>query len=216
MSAQLNSLNRAGAAAATSSRDEIVRAAIPLFAAKGFEGTTVKEIADASGLNVSLVSYYFGSKLGLFEYCLRSFGEGRLLVVEKLLRSPESPEDFRVRFRLLYEQMLLGHLENPDMTLLLHRELGNGMQICRDVFQSVYARILVAIESFVAAAKQNGFVRDSVDPHLTAQIMWVGFISFLRDDHVNRTLNGDTVTDPEYRKRLLDQMFALYWGGILK
>jgi len=38
-----------------------------LFAEKGYEGTSVRDIALAAGVNVAMISYYFGSKEKLFE-----------------------------------------------------------------------------------------------------------------------------------------------------
>lgn len=42
-------------------------AAEKLFANKGFEATTVRDIADAAGVNLAMISYYFGSKEKLLE-----------------------------------------------------------------------------------------------------------------------------------------------------
>lgn len=38
-----------------------------LFALKGFDGTTVRDIARAAGVNLAMISYYFGSKEKLIE-----------------------------------------------------------------------------------------------------------------------------------------------------
>ena len=47
-------------------RDKIVKASRNLFIQKGFKGTTVRDIAAASGTNVAMVNYYFRSKHNLF------------------------------------------------------------------------------------------------------------------------------------------------------
>ena len=54
----------------TALRDKLLAAATPLFAAKGFSGTNVREIAGAAGVNVSLISYHFGGKEGLYSAVL--------------------------------------------------------------------------------------------------------------------------------------------------
>jgi AcrR family transcriptional regulator len=38
-----------------------------LFAEKGFDATSTRDIAKSAGVNVSMISYYFGSKEKLFE-----------------------------------------------------------------------------------------------------------------------------------------------------
>ena len=47
-------------------RNRLLRAALPLFAAKGFAKTSTREIAAAAGVNIASISYYFGDKAGLY------------------------------------------------------------------------------------------------------------------------------------------------------
>ena len=46
---------------------EILNVTEKLFAEKGFDGTSVRDIAKAADINVAMVSYYFGSKEKLLE-----------------------------------------------------------------------------------------------------------------------------------------------------
>lgn len=47
-------------------RDRLVRAGLRLFAQQGFAATTTRELAQAAGVNVAAISYYFGDKAGLY------------------------------------------------------------------------------------------------------------------------------------------------------
>jgi AcrR family transcriptional regulator len=47
-------------------RSRLVLAALGLFAEKGFEATTTREICEAAGANISSIRYYFGDKAGLY------------------------------------------------------------------------------------------------------------------------------------------------------
>ncbi len=51
---------------------QILEIAETLFAAKGFEGTSVRDIAEKAGINVAMISYYFGSKEKLLEALFKS------------------------------------------------------------------------------------------------------------------------------------------------
>jgi len=46
---------------------QIIEVAEKLFAAKGFSGTSIRDISQEADINVSMVSYYFGSKEKLIE-----------------------------------------------------------------------------------------------------------------------------------------------------
>ncbi|UPF25200.1 TetR family transcriptional regulator, partial [Flavobacterium psychrophilum] len=46
---------------------EIILVAEKLFAEKGFDGTSIRDIAKTAGINIAMISYYFGSKEKLLE-----------------------------------------------------------------------------------------------------------------------------------------------------
>ena len=48
-------------------REHILNVAEELFAEKGFDGTSVRDIAQQAGVNLAMISYYFGSKEKLLE-----------------------------------------------------------------------------------------------------------------------------------------------------
>jgi AcrR family transcriptional regulator len=47
-------------------RNAILHAARELFAERGYDGTTLRAVAERAGVDVALSSYYFGSKADLF------------------------------------------------------------------------------------------------------------------------------------------------------
>ncbi|WP_374476472.1 CerR family C-terminal domain-containing protein [Zoogloea sp.] len=47
-------------------RRRLLEAALQLFADKGYQKTSTREIADAAGVNLGSISYYFGDKPGLY------------------------------------------------------------------------------------------------------------------------------------------------------
>lgn len=48
------------------SKRKLINSAIVLFASKGFESTSTREICSHAGVNLSLIPYYFGNKEGLY------------------------------------------------------------------------------------------------------------------------------------------------------
>jgi AcrR family transcriptional regulator len=56
---------------ATELKKRLARAALDLFASKGFAATRVQEIADAAGATKPMVYYYFEGKEGLLRYVIR-------------------------------------------------------------------------------------------------------------------------------------------------
>lgn len=48
------------------SRERLLRAGLRLFAHQGFAATSTRELAQAAGVNIAAISYYFGDKAGLY------------------------------------------------------------------------------------------------------------------------------------------------------
>lgn len=51
-------------------RTRLLHAAVRLFAEKGFDKASTREIAQAAGVNIAAISYYFGDKAGLYRAAL--------------------------------------------------------------------------------------------------------------------------------------------------
>lgn len=79
-------------------KDELLEAAIELFAANGYAGTSIRDIAKLTGRSVSNVYHYFEDKQALWLAILQHSIEG---LPERLRAAVESGEDSLDRFRRL-------------------------------------------------------------------------------------------------------------------
>jgi AcrR family transcriptional regulator len=76
---------------AVETRKKLLAIAIQLFATKGFKGTTTRDIARSSGMTISNIYYYFGSKHGLLLAVLESISkrlEAELIRVSEMAIDP--------------------------------------------------------------------------------------------------------------------------------
>jgi AcrR family transcriptional regulator len=64
---------------------QIMEAAERLFADRGFAGTSVRDIAEAAGVNLAMISYYFGSKEKLMEAMFQHRGQYMKMQLQSLL-----------------------------------------------------------------------------------------------------------------------------------
>ena len=101
-------------------RDRILEAAIPLFAQKGYAAVGVREIAAASGVNISMISYYFEGKVGILKAIMDSFFEGYLKVFDVPDADSRSAEDCA---REIIGRMVRYIRDNIDLALVAYNEL---------------------------------------------------------------------------------------------
>jgi len=64
-------------------RDNIIQIALDLFALNGYEATGVQEIADKANISKPTLYHYFGSKRGLLDAIIASYGEKMFTVVQQ-------------------------------------------------------------------------------------------------------------------------------------
>ncbi len=58
---------------AEATAERILHCAQEVFHKRGYDGATTREIADRAGVNIALISRYFGSKRGLFEKAITPY-----------------------------------------------------------------------------------------------------------------------------------------------
>jgi AcrR family transcriptional regulator len=75
-------------------REKLLEAAGPIFANRGYQATTIREICAGAGANVAAINYHFGDKLGLYtEVLQQSVRAAQVLAVHNAPDHITSPED---------------------------------------------------------------------------------------------------------------------------
>ncbi|MFC9994692.1 TetR/AcrR family transcriptional regulator [Nocardia sp. NPDC127526] len=94
--------------AGRSTKDAIRDAAIRLFTSKGFEQSSLREVADAVGITKASLYYHYASKVDLLVAIIEPIFDGMRATVESLEGKPHSPEAVR---EVLHDHLhdMLGH-----------------------------------------------------------------------------------------------------------
>lgn len=113
-------------------KKKIINASVELFNTQGYNGTSVRMIANRAEVNVALISYHFGGKKGLLEALMTNFYEGYLSIMEEVLQSQHhaSPQD------CLFEMMvssLIYQQENNHLARFVHREITLDTMLVREL-----------------------------------------------------------------------------------
>jgi AcrR family transcriptional regulator len=195
-------------------REKLLRAATALFAEKGFDGATVKEIAEQAGVNISLISYHFNGKEGVFRACLERFGREALLDAEKILLPAENATDLRLKLRLWAEQFLLCQVEETDVCSILHRESVEEHPFLWEVFESTFLKAFEALAHFLEAGKKKGIVRKDVDSTLAASFLYGSLVHLARHRETQQRWMGISIQNEKYRTQVADQSILILLHGI--
>lgn len=197
-----------------STKDALIAAAKKVFADKGYDGATVKELAEAAGVNISLVSYHFQGKENLFRTCLQEFGEARLASTERLLKHAENLDEFKVRISLFVEEFFMETLKEPDLHVILHRDCGNlNNPIVQEVFQNTFMKVFQLLIEFFESAQKKKILSRDFDAHLTAMLFIGGMVHTTRLDPMHKHLFGTSIADQPHREKLIKNTVRLVLEG---
>jgi AcrR family transcriptional regulator len=146
-------------------RKAIVDAAVPLFARKGFAGTTTRELAAAVGVSEALLFRHFPSKQSLYREILTLGCEGDP-ALHKLATLPACTETAIGIVRFMVRRFVLGgEAERGEMDLkmrlMLHSILEDG-DYARELFSAITPHVVPLFAASMKAAEAAG------DLHLVA------------------------------------------------
>jgi len=150
---------------------EIVRVATSLFAAKGIDGTSMRDIADGAGVREAAIYRHFASKEDLaaaaFDYAWETVSEPRWRGLEDCGSSLE---------KLLL--LVKNFVEQPPRTLpggcpLLNTAVDSddGNPLLRGRARAALDRWRAKIADIVHQGQRNGELRGGVDPAAVAAIV---------------------------------------------
>lgn len=197
-------------------RERLLAAAAGIFAQRGFSGSTVKEIAEAAGCNISLISYHFQGKEGIFRALLESFGRERLRDAENILSPPDSREDLRAKLRLWMQQFLLCHVSDNSICSILHRENVIDHDFLWDIFQKTFLKTFEAMVLFFEAARKNGVTRQDVEPFAVANMVFGSLIHLGRNQQLQKKIMNVSIAEEKYRSQVIEQFLQVILNGIVE
>jgi AcrR family transcriptional regulator len=119
-------------------RERLLEVAGPVFADRGYQATTIRQICAGAGANVAAVNYHFGDKLGLYtEVLQQSVRSAQLLAVQNTLDQNTPPEDIlRVLIRARLRSVTGENRPDWHSRLLAH-ELAQPTPALRQLIDKV-------------------------------------------------------------------------------
>ncbi|HEY5645175.1 MAG TPA: TetR family transcriptional regulator [Pseudomonadales bacterium] len=142
-------------------RDTLIRTAAELFARQGFDGTSLRQVAEGAGVTPAMVAYYFKDKSGLVEAVVRR-GLSLLLAVIRAAAADHEPGHFAER---LIHDYLAAVVREPWIPQILIREVISKDTPLRDLLVDEFARHAVTlVPPQVAEGVRLGTLRADLDP----------------------------------------------------
>jgi AcrR family transcriptional regulator len=181
---------------------QIIEAAEKLFAAKGFNGTSVRDISETAGVNLAMISYYFGSKEKLFEAMFAYRSNFFKLQLESMVQNKElEPME---KIYLLIDQYILKLTSQQCFHRIMVREqmMNNNEFITAQIYD-LKVRNQALIKQLISEGQDAGVFKKDIDIHLLL-ITMIGTVSQLvTTQHFYKTIQGlQSLSDEEFQAHI--------------
>lgn len=181
---------------------QIMEVAEELFAEKGFDGTSVRDISDKAGVNLAMISYYFGSKEKLLEALFTYRGENTVMKLESVISDKN-------RGPLQKMEVLIDYYIDKFMNqqcfhkIMTWEQVTNQRGVTSDLILNLKKRNQVLVKQLIHEGQKTGDFKKNIDIPLMMATL-VGTVSHLvTTQHYYKELNNlQSLSDEEVNKHI--------------
>lgn len=175
------------------SKEQIIKAATKLFATNGYVATSIRAITKECNINLSMISYYFGGKEGLYVAVLESQMQVIVEIISQAQEKPSAKESLES-----YAQNLIKALKkNPNFANLLIMEFSNPTQLGTQTIGAFFSKGQEFILNHLGRGVERGEFREDIELFHIA-FCFVGILNFYLMSkkylkHANHRLDEDYI-----------------------
>ncbi|MBD8068989.1 forespore capture DNA-binding protein RefZ [Bacillus sp. PS06] len=185
-------------------KEKVIDAAAFLFNTKGFDGTSVREIAKKANVNVANISYYFDNKAGLLEYLVSTYLEGYISVIERAYVELER-RSARECLLMFIKETMYYQKENSQLARCVLREITLDSVLIREVLTTYMTKEKFYIKSILETGIHQQEFRKMLIPQAIMQLKGMLTMPYLHPQYMSEVLhvihNEDYFTE-QYVKEL--------------
>ena len=180
----------------------IINTAETLFARQGFDGTSVRDIAAEAGVNVAMISYYFGSKEKLMEAIFEKRMLQIMLKTETLIQDEQRTNIEKVN--ILIDDYVDKFIERQGFHRIMMREqlIDKNPQIS-DFILDLKKRNLATIKKLIHEGQKKGEFKKNIDIILMMTTLVGTMSQMISSQKFYRQMNNmEDMPEPEFQKHL--------------
>ncbi|MEO7983354.1 MAG: TetR family transcriptional regulator [Bacteroidota bacterium] len=181
---------------------QIIESAETLFADKGFSGTSVRDIAETAGVNLAMISYYFGSKEKLFEAMFAHRSESFKLQLENMLQNKELEPMEKVE-QLIEQYIVKLTGQQCFHRIMVREQMMNNNGFIAAQIQALKTRNQSLIKQLIQEGQDKGVFKKDIDVPLLMMTM-IGTVSQLvTTQHYYKEINGlQSLPEEEFQQHI--------------
>jgi AcrR family transcriptional regulator len=195
---------------------QIIETAEQLFAVHGYEGTSVRQIADAAGVNLAMISYYFGSKEKLMQALVNLRTVDTKLTMQSLLKD-DSIDPFQKMNFLISQFVERFILQQRFFRIMVSEQMLHKNCDISDMLTEVKKGNAALLEEIVKEGQKKKYFKKNIDVVMLMNML-IGTITqtlinkpFYKAYHKMESMNEETF-NAQLAKKLIEQLKIMFKG----
>ena len=182
-------------------RDQVICQARDVFWAKGYNGTSMQDLVDATGLNRSSIYNSFGNKMELYKTCLAQYQGGNFEYLEALFNNQNSAlEGLKLFFTTTAKQISQDAQGRGCMVVNCSTEMANQDENLEHWLGNNQQRMVTHFKKVLLKAQDQGALDKQKDVTVLASYL-VSAIQGLR-------VSGTVLKDPKILSGMVGHILA--------
>lgn len=185
-------------------RKQILKAAVRVFAEKGYHGCRISDVAEEAGVAYGLVYHYYGNKDGLLAAVFDTNWAFFARAVEEIVGTEESMHD---KLSQIVELAFSAFEMAPLVVKVLVLEFGRNARLGEALENPKVAGVFKSIARIFDDGRRSGELHEGIDPSAMS-VLFIGaletaFVSFVLTHNSARGKVQTTVTLDAMKRTLM-------------
>jgi TetR/AcrR family transcriptional regulator len=191
----------------TDSRSKLMEVGTQLFAEKGLNGVSVRELTQAAETSISMISYHFGSKEGLYSAVLQQqfdcFKE--IKAIRETVSDPVTLIENYLRWTFQR------HRNHPYLLRFYTSELTNPTLFFASIVMPVIDEVILTMAAAIEDGRKRKLFREDVDA-TNAALALAGMVNYF---FLSSRATKDLVNHaPDHDEKLIQEYLSIFTRGI--
>ena len=184
----------------------IISVAEKLFASKGFDGTSIRDIAENAGVNLAMISYYFGSKEKLMQTIFEQRTKQVRLRLEKLVNDTQlSPME---KIFILADEYIERYIQKQQFyRIMVCEQMLQKNQVITDLMNGLKRQNAELFDQIIREGQKRKEFKPGIDVVLVLNTM-TGMVmhTFVHKDYYRLYHNLQSLSDEEFHSLLKEKL----------
>jgi AcrR family transcriptional regulator len=210
-------------------KERIYRAAVSLFARKGYHAVGVREIAQAADVNVSMVNYYYGEKINILKQIIDE-------AFEKYRQAVATANDYNISIKAHVSAVIRNFIKlfqsDIEISMVAFNTLPFDIPDIMeqkikwshgnfDMFKGFFEKLGVDLEDPIQMSVIGGFLGNMVFNHFEGKYIWSNVSDEVKKSkEMMDTIAAKSVpkccdyTEEEFYEKYVEKLTNMYICGV--